>query len=89
MARGVTVTLSSATPTAIAGTGIHGVIRVTVRNRGTGTAFLGDTGVTTGSYQLTSGDTPLQLIVYPGEALYGCSTGTPALDVLQMNETSS
>lgn len=87
--QGVTVTLSSGTPTAIAGAGgALGVLRVTVRNRGTGTAFLGSSSVTTAAYQLTTADSPLTITLNVGESLYGCSTGTPALDVLRVNDTT-
>ena len=86
--QGTTVTLSSGTAVAVAGDGVHGTLRVTVRNRGTGSAFLGSSNVTTGGYQLSSGDNPLQLVVYGGETLYGCSTGTPVLDVLRHNDTT-
>lgn len=86
--QGGTVTLSSSTPVIIAGDGIHGVIHVTVRNRGTGAAYLGSTSVSTGSYQLSSADNPLQFRLYPGESLYGASTGTPVLDVLRLNDTT-
>ncbi len=88
--QGVTVTLSSGTAVAIAGTGgAPGVLRVTVRNRGTGTAFLGGSSVTTGGYQLTTADSPLTIVLNVGEALYGVSTGTPALDVLRVNDTTA
>lgn len=86
--QGVTVTLSSGTPVVIAGDAVHGTIRVTVRNRGTGTAFLGSSAATTGSYQLSSADNPLALVLNVGEVLYGVSTGTPALDVLRLNDTT-
>lgn len=88
-AQGTTVTLSSGTAVVIAGDGgPHGTLWVTVRNRGTGSAFLGGSGVTTGGYQLSSADNPLQIRLMVGETLYGCSTGAPVLDVLRLNDTT-
>lgn len=88
MARGVLVTLTTS-PVTVAGSGIHGVIRVTVRNNGTGTGYLGGADVTTAGYPITTGDSPHTLTIVPGETLYGTSTGAAVLGVLQMNETSS
>ncbi len=86
--QGVTITLSSGTPVVIAGDGIHGTLRVTVRNRGTGTAILCSSGGSTAGFQLTTGDAPLTVVLNVGEVLYGVSTGTPALDVLRLNDTT-
>lgn len=87
--QGVLVTLSSGTPVVLAGDGIHGTIRVTLRNKGTGTAYLGSSSVTTSGYGFTTGDNPLQVTIYGGETLYGMSTGTPSLDVLRFNDTTN
>jgi hypothetical protein len=88
--QGGTVTLTTdLVPGAVAGTGVHGVIRVYVRNRGAGSIYLGSSGVTSGGAQLTTGDPYLPVIVYPGESLYAMSTGGAAvLDVLRMNDTT-
>lgn len=89
MAQAAQITLTTSATT-IAGSGIHGVIRVTVRTLGTGTAYLGGVDVTTTlGMRLTSADSAIYLTVYPGETLYGTSTGASVLDVLRMNETSS
>ncbi len=84
----VSVTLSSGTATVVAGDGIHGTLRVTVRNRGTGTAYFGTTGVTTGGYELTTGDNPLQLVLAGGETLYACCTGAAVLGVFRNFDTT-
>lgn len=86
MPQGLTVTLTSAQ--AVAGDGQHGLIRVIVRTRGTGTAYLGGATVTTSGYPLTTGDAPLHLTLYQGETLYATSTGASILDILRLNETT-
>ena len=85
--QGLTVALTTA-PTVIAGDGGHGVIRVVIRNRGAGNVYLGGATVTTGGYQLSTGDTPQTLTLYIGEVLYGTSTGSIVVDVLRMNDTT-
>ena len=85
--QGSIVALTTA-PTLIAGDGIHGTIRVVIRNRGAGNVYLGGATVTTAGYQLSTGDTPQTLTIYVGEALYGTSTGTISVDVLRMNDTT-
>lgn len=86
--QGLLVALTTSA-TAIAGNGLHGVLRVTVRNRGTGTGYLGGSDVTTAGYPLTTADNPLPLTLMTGEVLYGTSTGACSVDVLRMNETTS
>ena len=84
----ITMTTDGAA-TAIAGVSAHGNLQVTVRNRGTGTVYLGGVTVTSGGYQLSSADSPLDVDLYQGDALYGCSTGTaPIVDVLRTKETT-
>ena len=89
--QGLTITLTT-TPTAtlVAGDGIHGVLRVTVRNSGNaGTVYLGGASVTTAGYRLTSADTPLSVQLFTGESLYCLSSGGAAvLDVLRHNDTT-
>lgn len=87
MAQGLTVTLTT-DPTLIAGSGIHGNIRVTVRNRGAGNVYLGSSGVTTAGFQVSTGDAPHTFIVQGGENFYGTSTGSIVVDVLRMGETT-
>lgn len=92
--QGVTVTLTTdLAANALAGTfsgdSQHGVIRVVLRNNGSGTVYLGSSGVTSGGYALTTADSPLPIVLYGGESLYGMTTGGAAtVSVLRMNETS-
>ncbi len=82
---------TSSNPTAVANTAQPtnlGILRVTVRNRGTGSAYLGTSGVTTGGYQLSSGDSPLPLTLMPYDALWAMSTGAAVLDVLRLGDTT-
>jgi hypothetical protein len=86
---GLTVTLTTA-PTLLAGSGSHGNIRVTVRNRGAGNVYLGGAAVTTAAgYQLSTGDTAHTVTIGPGESLYGTSTGSIVVDVLRVGDTTS
>lgn len=85
--QGLTLALTT-NAVAVAGDGLHGVLRVHVRNRGTGTAYLGGSTVTTSGYGLTTADSPLNLTLVGGEALYGTSTGAAVLDVLRLNDTT-
>lgn len=79
----------SSTPTAVAGTGLHGVIRVRLKSLA-GTAYLGDSGVTTAGYPLSSGDTAIHETIVVGETLWAASSSgaTVSLAVLRTNETS-
>jgi hypothetical protein len=45
-----------AAPGTLGGGTVHGYLRVRLKNLGTGTAYLGDSGVTTAGYPLSSGD---------------------------------
>ncbi len=88
MSQGIQITCTS-NPTGLAGVGDHGILHVTIRNRGTGALYLGGSAVTTAAgYALSSADSPLQCVLYVGESLYGCSTGQPVIDVLRLNETT-
>lgn len=88
--QGVSVTLSSGTAVAIAGStgSVHGVVRVLLKNIGAGTAYLGGLDVTTAGYPLSTGDTPLPVTLYTGETLYGCSTGTPTVNALRVGDNT-
>ena len=89
--QGLTVTLTTdLAAVALAGVGSHGPIRVYVRNRGTGSAYLGGASVTSSGFLLSSGESLSGVELYQGNALYGASTGTaPVLDILRMNDTTS
>jgi hypothetical protein len=87
--QGLTVTLTTGAVT-LAGDGSgHGNIRVIVRNRGTGTAYLGGSDVTTAGFPLTTADPHVDLTLLVGETLYGTSTGAAIAQVLRFNETTS
>jgi hypothetical protein len=79
----------SSTPTVVAGSSLHGYIRVRLKSV-TGTVYLGDSGVTTAGYPLTTGDGTLSEVVLTGESLYVASSSgaTASLAVLRMNETT-
>lgn len=83
----------SSTPTAVAGTfgnaSQHGYIRVRLKSIA-GTAYLGDSGVTTAGYPLTSADAAIQEVLLPGETLWTASSSgaSVSLAVLRVNETS-
>ena len=85
------VVTSTSTPTAVAGTlssgTVHGYIRVRLKSL-TGTHYLGDSGVTTAGYPLTTGDAAIEAVIVTGESLWSCSTGSATLAVLRMNETT-
>jgi hypothetical protein len=80
--QGLIVTLTTSA-VSLAGNGIHGNIRVIVRNRGTGTAYLGGSDVTTAGFPLTTADPHIDLLVAPGEQLFGTSTGAALAQVLR------
>lgn len=86
--QGLIVTLTT-TAVALAGSGSPtGNIRVTVRNRGTGTAYLGGSDVTTAGFPLTTADNHVDLVVAVGESLYGTSTGAAVAQVLRSGGTT-
>lgn len=90
MAAGAQVTMTTdGAAVAIASSSI-GPLRVTVRNRGTGTIYLGSSGVTTSaSYALSTEDSPLSVFLMGGEVLYGCSTGgAVVVEVLKTGATT-
>lgn len=74
--------------TAVAGSGLHGVIRVQLKSRGTGTVYLGGSDVTTAGYPMTTAENPEMFTLMVGETLYATSTGAGTLNVLRMNETT-
>lgn len=86
--QGLTIALTTTILPVAGDATTHGLIRVHVRNRGTGTAYLGGSAVTSSGYGLTTADNPMTLTLYGGETLYGTSTGAAVLDVLRMNETT-
>jgi hypothetical protein len=83
----------SSTPSAVAGAfgsgSYHGVIRVRLKSLA-GTAYLGDSGVTTGGYPLSSGDAAIQETILAGESLWAASSSgaTVSLAILRVNETT-
>lgn len=91
-AQSLVVTCTS-TPTAIAGTfaspSVHGVIRVRLKSI-TGTAYLGDSGVTTAGYPLSTADGSIHETILTGETLWAASSSgaSVTLAVLRTNETS-
>jgi hypothetical protein len=85
--QGLTVTLTTSA-VALAGNGLHGTLRVVVRNRGTGTAYLGGSDVTTAGFPLTTADNHIDIELPVGEALYGTSTGAAIAQVLRFGETT-
>ena len=86
--QGLIVTLTTSA-VALAGDGSgHGNIRVIVRNRGAGTAYLGGSDVTTAGFPLTTADPHVDVTVMMGETLYGTSTGAAVAQVLRFNETT-
>ena len=86
--QGTIVTLTTSA-VVLAGDGsLHGNIRVIVRNRGTGTAYLGGSDVTTNGFPLTTADPHVDVTVMMGETLYGTSTGAAVAQVMRFNETT-
>ena len=87
--QGLTVTLTTS-PVLLAGsTGTgRGIIRVIVRNRGTGTAYLGASDVTTNGFPLTTADNHVDFNLQPWDTLYGTSTGAAVAQILRLNETT-
>jgi hypothetical protein len=87
--QGAQVTLTTDLAAVLIAGSALGPLRVTVRNRGTGSAFLGSSGVTSVGFQLSSGETLQERLLMGGEYLYGCSTGAaPVLDVLRSGDTT-
>lgn len=69
-------------------TAVRGVIRVVVRNRGTGTGYLGGASVTTSGFPVTTSDSDLSLLLRQEDVLYGTSTGAAVAQILRMGETT-
>jgi hypothetical protein len=72
-----------------AGGPYHGYIRIRMKMI-SGTGYLGDSGVTTAGYPLTTGDASIDLSIITGETLYVASSSgaSPTLAVLRLNETT-
>lgn len=87
MAQGVLITLTTGA-VVVAGSGVHGVMNIVVRNRGTGTGYLGGSDVTTAGFPMTTAEDWLPLTVMVGETLYGTSTGAAVLQTLRLNSTT-
>lgn len=85
--QGLTVTLTTSA-VALAGNGLHGTLRVVIRNRGTGTAYLGGSDVTTAGFPLTTVDNHVDLVIPTGDTLYGTSTGAAVAQILRFGETT-
>jgi FlaG/FlaF family flagellin (archaellin) len=86
--QGTIVTLTTGA-VSLAGSGTdHGIIRVTIRNRGTGTAYLGGSDVTTAGFPLTTADNHIDVTLQPWDELYGTSTGAAVAQILRTNETT-
>jgi len=83
----------SSTPQVVAGSfgaaSQHGYIKVRLKMVA-GTGYLGDSGVTTAGYPLTSADSAIQEHVLVGETLWVASSSgaTATLAVLRVGETS-
>ena len=84
--QGLLITLTTAA-TAVY-TGGKGPLHIYVRSRGTGTAYLGGSDVTTVGFPLTTADDGIQLVLHAGESLYGTSTGAAVLQTLRYNATT-
>ena len=83
------ITLVSSSEQSIAGNATHGVLRVIVRNLGSGVAYVGPSGLTTASgFQVTTADAPQHFTLFVGEQMFAYSTGTPSLCVLRTNDTT-
>lgn len=89
-AQGLVISCTS-TPSVVAGSfgssNYHGYIRVMLKVT-SGTGYLGDSGVTTAGYPMTTADSVLSSVVTMGETLYVCSSGAASLAVLRLNETT-
>ena len=81
--RGTVVTItSSALP--LTTTITAGPTDVFVKFYSTGPAYLGSSGVTSSGYALSTADhSPFTVRLMPGEVLYGASTATISLSVLE------
>ena len=88
------VMTATSTPAAVAGSigtsgPYHGYIRVLLKAI-SGTGYLGDSGVTTAGYPLTTADSAVVLTLSMAETLYVASSSgaSPTLAVLRLNETT-
>lgn len=87
-AQSLVISLTSA-PTCVAGSSLHGYIRVRLKAIA-GTGYLGDSGVTTAGYPLTTADSAINEVVLTGESLWIASSSgaTASVAILRMNETT-
>jgi hypothetical protein len=93
-AQGLVISCSS-TPIVVAGSltpearGGHGYIKVRLKPL-TGTAYLGDSGVTTAGFPLSTADAPMETTLVLGETLWAASSSGAAVTVgvLRVNETT-
>lgn len=89
------VITATSTPAVVAGSiatgggALHGYIRVRLKAI-SGTCYLGDSGVTTAGYPLTTADAAIQETLILGETLYVASSSgaSPTIAVLRLNETT-
>ena len=88
------VLAASSTPSAVAGsytlgTNSHGYIRVRLKPIA-GTAYLGDSGVTTAGYPLSTADAPMEVNLLQTETLWMASSSGASVSVavLRVGETS-
>lgn len=74
--------------TATGGTG-HGYIRVRLKPI-SGSVYIGNSGVTTAGYPLTTADSPLEVNILQTETLWLCSSSgaSPTVAVLRVGETT-
>ena len=83
----------TSTPAIVAGStptgGAHGYIRVRLKPL-SGTAYFGDSGVTTAGFPLSTADSMIDVNLSAGETLWFCSSsaGTPTVAVLRVGETT-
>lgn len=88
-----TVLACSSTPQVVAGSvgssSYHGYIRVRLKAVA-GTAYLGDSGVTTAGYPLTTADGAIQETLLMTETLWAASSSgaSVSLAILRTNETT-
>lgn len=87
-AQGLVIACTSSA-TIVAGSALHGYIRIRLKSIA-GTCYLGDSGVTTAGYPLSSADAAIQEVLLTGESLYVASSSgaTASLGVLRLNETT-
>lgn len=87
-AQGLVLACSS-TPQVVAGSSLHGPIRVRLKMIA-GTGYLGDSGVTTGGSPLSTADGPQLLELVLGESLWVASSSgaSASIGILRTGETT-